>query len=128
VSNVVRWIFQDLETNETYQVELNPNEMSSYMFSKGFDFAHYGTGRVRGVQSRREPVDLTFGGVVRTKSHHDALIEWQQKPGKVRVTDHLGRTFEMMIRSLDMLDRRPTGTNSWRFRYTFNCLLLRRVT
>jgi hypothetical protein len=127
MTDVVRWVFQDMETNETYRVEINPNEMSGYVFPKSFNFARYGSGRLRGVQGRREPLDLTFGGVVRTKTHHDRLLEWQRKPGKVRVTDHLGRTFEMMIKSVDMIDRRPTGSTTWRFRYTFNCLLLRRV-
>lgn len=120
--NVVRWKFLDVRTNEEHTVELNPNTASSYRFDNQFDFAGN-----RGVRGRRNPVEWTFGGVVRKQGHHDSLIDWQRHPGKVRVTDHLGRTFEVMIRSLDMRDRRPAGDDTWRFEYTFNCLLLRRV-
>lgn len=136
--NVVRWRFKDMRTDEIYTVEINPNEMGSYGFSRVIDFAlhsrddsHHSEStrqaRVLGVKAPRQPVDWTFGGVVRSETHHDKLIDWQKRPGKVRVTDHLGRTFEVMMKSLDMTDRRPAGDDTWRFRYTFNCLLLRRV-
>lgn len=125
---VIRWRLQEMETGEAYTVEINPNQMGNYVFPKSFEFALYGGSRVRGIRSAREPMEWTFGGVVRAKTHHDALIHWEKKPGKVRITDHLGRTFEVMIRSLDMKDRRPSGDDTWRFQYTFNCLLLRRIT
>jgi hypothetical protein len=126
--DVVRWRLQDMLTNEVHTVELNPNQMGGYLFPKSYDFAVYGGGRMRGVRAPSTPVEWTFGGVVRTESHHDSLITWERKPGKVRVYDHLGRTFEVMIRSLDMRDRRPSSGSTWRFEYTFNCLLLRRIT
>jgi hypothetical protein len=124
--DVVRWRFQDMLTNEIHTVELNPNQMSGYLFPKSFEWA--GGSRKQGVRVPRQPLDWTFGGVVRTEGHHDSLIDWQRRAGKVRITDHLGRTFEAMIRSLDMRDRKPAGDNTWRFEYTFNCLLLRRTT
>ena len=125
--DVVRWKFLEVETSLEYTVEINPNKMSSYRFSREYDWARHDQARMRGVRSNRQPKDWTFGGVVRTETHHDALIEWQRKPGKVRVTDHLGRVFEVMMRSVDMIDRRPSGDNTWRFEYQFNCLLLRRI-
>lgn len=136
--NVVRWQLKDMRTDEVHTVEINPNEMGSYLHDKAFDFAPYRlhsprssaprrSARVVGVRAPRQPVDWTFGGIVFTKSHHDALMDWYDRPGKVRVTDHLGRTFEVMMRSLEMLDRRQTPSNAWKFKYTFNCLLLRRV-
>jgi hypothetical protein len=126
--DVVRWKFQDVLTNEVYTVEINPNQMGGYVLPKRFEFATYGGARVRGVRSPAQPLEWTFGGVVRTETHHDSLIDWQRRSGKVRITDHLGRTFEAMIRSLDMKDRKPAGDDTWRFEYTFNCLLLRRIT
>lgn len=124
---VVRWQLEEVETDEVVTLELNPNEMASYTFPREFEFAKNDDSRMRAVKARRAPLSWSFGGVVRTQAHHDLLVEWQQKPGKVRVTDHLGRTFEVMMSSLDMRDRRATLANSWRFTYTFNCLLLRRI-
>ncbi len=129
-ANVVRWKFKDMRTNEVYTVEINPNEMSGFRFPREIDFAPYRSSYrgVVGVKAPRRPVDWSFGGVVRSETHHDKLIDWQKRPGKVRITDHLGRVFEVMIRSLDMVDRRPAGEDTWRFRYTFSCLLLRRIS
>lgn len=125
--DVVRWKLQDMLTNEVHTVELNPNEMGGYLFPKSFEFGVFGGGRVRGMRAPRQPLEWTFGGVVRTETHHDSLINWHDRAGKVQVTDHLGRTFEVMIRSLEMKDRRPAGNDTWRFQYVFNCLLLRRT-
>lgn len=126
--DVVRWIFEEVETSETYTVEINPNEASSHRFGRELLPAPRGGGRTLAFQTARQPLDWTFSGVVRAESHHDELIEWQKKPGKVRVTDHLGRTFEVMMRAVDMIDRRPSGDNTWRFQYNFSCLLLRRIS
>lgn len=124
--NVVRWSFQDMETNDVYVVELNPNTMSGFTFSRSFRWARSGT-RAAGLMDNRQPGNFQFGGVVRSESHHDALIEWQKRGGKVRITDHLGRVFEVMIKSLAMTDRRPAGSDTWRFQYQFDCLFLRRT-
>lgn len=125
---VIRWQLRDMLTNEKHTVEINPNEMGSYIHDKSFDFAKYKSRRVVGVRAPRQPIEWTFGGIVFRKDHHDSLVDWHDRSGKVRVTDHLGRTFEVMIKSLEMLDRRQTGSNAWRFKYRFNCLLLRRIT
>lgn len=128
MTNVVRWQFQDLRTNEVHTVALNPNKMSGLTFGRSIEWGS-GTadGRPVGLMSSPDPTPFSFSGIVRTKTHHDTLVDWQKRPGKVRVTDHLGRAFEVMIRSLDMTDRTQTATNAWRMSYQFDCLLLRRI-
>lgn len=123
----VRWQFEDMLTSEVYTVELNPKEADTFRFAKSFEFSLEGGDRVRSMRQPRQPISWNFGGVVRSETHHDALISWQKRPGKVRVTDHLGRTFEVMMQGLDLQDRRPAGNDTWRFRYTFSCLILRRI-
>jgi hypothetical protein len=128
MTDVVRWKFQDLRTNEVHTVEINPNEMTGFAFGRSFgSWGRLADGRMAGLMSSRDPAPFSFGGIVRTQTHHDSLIDWQQRPGKVRVTDHLDRVFEIMIRSLDMTDRTLTAANRWRFTYSFDCLLLRRI-
>lgn len=128
MTDVVRWRFQDLRTNEVHTVQLNPNKMAGLNFSRSLEWGSRTTdGRPTGLMSSRDPQSFSFGGVVRTQSHHDSLIDWQKRPGKVRVTDHLGRVFDVMIRSLDLTDRTLTASNRWRFSYQFDCLLLRRI-
>lgn len=128
MSSVVRWQLLEVSTGDTYTVEVNPNQMGNYNFSKNLRFSLHGDGRVRGLQTRREPSDWSFSGVLQRKSQHDALVDWAKRRGKIRVTDHLGRTFEAMVKNIDMRDRRSLTNGAYRFRYTFNTLLLRRLS
>lgn len=123
----VRWTFEDLETSETWIVPINPNEATSHRPLKELSYGIGHDGRVRTRQRAPQPVEWSFGGVIRTQEHHDLLTEWSKKPGKLRVTDHLGRTFEIMISSIEIEDRTPTPSVPWRLRYTMNALLLRRI-
>lgn len=111
---------------------LNPNSMTSVTFDKQLDTfvggVHNTLTEVRTIQSAAPAKDWSFGGVIRTKAHYDGLVYWAKKSGKVRVTDHLGRTFEVLIRQFDPEDRKPTGTVAWRLQYTMKTLLLRRVS
>lgn len=127
--SVVRWIFQEVSTGTTHTVEINPNKASSPMLPKTLTFSSRldSAGRIAGVSEKVRPKDWTFEGVIFTQTHHDALIEWAKKPGKVRITDHLGRTFEVMMQKIQVTDRRPTPLNDWRFTYSFACLVLRRI-
>jgi hypothetical protein len=125
--NVVRWLLQEVETGDSYTVEFNPNKASSYRGARSFDFTRGVGGRVRSFKSQDGPVPWTWGGVIQSKAHHDALEAWGKKKGKVRVTDHLGRTFEVMMKGARISDRRQTGANAWRFTYEMDCLLLRRI-
>lgn len=125
---VVRWILEDPLLDETYEMHLNPNEATNFRKSKALEHAVGLQGRVSSKAAPPRPVDWEFGGVIRTEAHHDELIRWQKKPNKLRVTDHVGRTFEIMLRAIEIKDRTPTPTTPWRFTYTMRTMLLRRIS
>ena len=81
-----------------------------------------------GMDKAIGPVEWTFGGVLLTKDHYDSLLEWTKKLTVVRITDHLLRTFEVIITRFDPVERLPTATRAWRADYTMTCLLLKEVT
>lgn len=132
--SVIRWVFEDTETSESVRLPLNPKEMSSPFPARELAFAwtahaEQGIGRARIFdRTRSTPVEWSFGGVILYKSHYDLLLDWAQRMNLLRVTDHLGRTFEIIIQSLDVRERQRTmATQEWRADYTMTCLLLKEV-
>jgi hypothetical protein len=124
----VRWTFTDTETDETITVPVNPNKMSSPTAARTLKWSHAPDGVLRGIDTGAErPVSWTFSGVIFTKSHYDLLLTWAQRDTVLEISDHLGRTFEVIIEQYDPVERRPTGTKPWRATYTISCLLLREI-
>lgn len=132
---VQRWIFEDLEAGETYTHPINPREAGSPFAARTLTFAQtsawsdvdHGLQRTRAFEAPAAPADWSFGGVIRTQEHHDALLAWSKKSNEVRVSDHLGRTFEVIIRSFRPVERRATPATPWRMTYTMQVLVLRRL-
>lgn len=124
-----RWVLRDTATNAEWTMPINPDSMSSPYQRRNLKFA-YGNARdprVRTFSGSRPPVEWEWGGVIRSKSHYDALVAWAEKSVAVDVTDHLGRTFRVFITEFNPTDRRPTPRASWRLRYAMKALILERV-
>ena len=128
---IVRWRFEDPATSEVWHVPINPKEMSSPTSPRSMRYAfgsYWGVDRIRGIDKPSGVTEWSFGGVLLTKEHYDSLLEWAQKLTVVRITDHLERTFEVIITRFDPIERLPTATRAWRVDYTMTCLLLKEVT
>lgn len=127
----VRWVFAD--STESWTVPINPDQMDSPHTTRDVQAANGGV-KVTAIRrprlfERPSPAkEFSFGGVIRTKEHYDELLRWTKKNGPIQISDHLGRTFEVLITSFAPTDRRVTQGVPWRARYTMTCLLLRRVT
>lgn len=131
--SVVRWKFVNTVDDTEVVLPLNPNEMSSPTNTRSLQFAWTSResfeGRPRLIDSGiTTPTEWTFGGVMKTKAHYDLLLEWAKLAQILRVTDHLGRTFEIIITKFSPVPRRQSALNDWRYTYTMNCLLLKEVT
>lgn len=133
MSVVVRWTFQDLVTGESWEVPINPNTAGSPFSVKPITTAQAasleggGIHRTRMFQAPSVPQPWEFGGVIRTQAHHDELLRWAEKSNEVRISDHLGRTFEVIINQFEAIDRRPTQNLPWRMTFTMRVLVLGRV-
>lgn len=126
-----RWTFTEVATTATYTVPINPDAMSSPTQERQASTAFGISGgrvRPRTLMSPPQAKEWEFSGAIRTQEHHDALLEWSRKDGLVRVTDHLGRVFEVMFTSFQPTERQPTRSTPWRLRYTMKALLLRRIS
>lgn len=122
---MLRWVFLDTVTTETYTVPMNPKAMTSPFLSHAttpgtrspVDLRFYGTRR-----AIRPAKEWQFSGLVRTQGHHDALVYWASKTNLLNITDHYGRTFAVRIRSIDMQDRKANRQVPWRLQYTVTAL------
>jgi hypothetical protein len=135
---VQRWTLQDPATAESWTFQFNPNQMTSVHAPKSLTIfsnapvynpatePRAGMGRV--FQRSDEPYEWSFSGVIREQEHHDDLIYWTRKTGKLVITDHFGRQFTIRLLALDLNERRPTARRAWRFEYTVKALMYGQIT
>lgn len=124
----VRWVFTDTDTAETATVELNPNKMDTPTTPRSLTWGFSSDGVLRGVDLGNDsPAEWSFSGAILTKSHYDLLLSWAQRDEILHVTDHLARTFEVLIRQFDPVERLPNATRPWRADYAMTCLLLKEI-
>lgn len=128
----VRWKFYDIAAEESVTLPLNPNQMSGTKKPRNLTWAQgarRGLDRPRGIDlSADSPHEITFGGVVFTEEHYLLLLNWIKRVTVIRITDHLGRSFEVLLQKFDPVERLPTARRPWRVDYTMSCLLLREVS
>ena len=128
---VVHWRFDDPDSGDHWTFVVNPNKMSSPFAARNLTLAHgtkAGPRRIRAVDNAPSaPKSWTFSGYYYTKAHHDTLWQWATRDSMTRVTDHLGRTFEVIIESFNPVDRRPRANAMWRGQFEMTCLVLREV-
>jgi hypothetical protein len=126
-----RWTFTEPISGDTWMVPINPNSMTAPSFARNLTFAYgskWGQERIRAIDKATQPREWSFSGVLLTKDHYDSLLEWSQKLALVRISDHLGRTFEVVITQFDPIERLPTPKRPWRVDYTITCMLLKEIT
>lgn len=72
-------------------------------------------------QGQRETGTFTFSGLILEEAEYTALAAWFERPGVVRITDDLGRTFDVVIASFTP-KRLPSG--DWHHSYTVSALIV----
>lgn len=126
----MRWTLSDPATSETWAMPINPDAMTSPFPGKSIVTAYgsrRGRRRPRTVMTPPPIVEWEWEGVIRTEAHYDQLHTWATKGREVHVTDHLGRTWEVLLQAFIPEDRKPTPQTPWRMRYSMRSLILRRV-
>lgn len=128
---VTRWIFHELASAQRITLPRNPDQAASPLpqrhirWARGVSSAS-GMG-ARGFAEMPQTTKWQFGGSISTQAHHDLLVDWCQRPGLIWVTDHLGRTFEVLFTGIEITERGVTPASKARFRYVAKAELLREV-
>ena len=136
----VRWQFHDSHESESWTLPMNPNAMTSPHAMRQYKYGHgvdRGLNRIRVFELPHDPISWEFSGYIRTKQHHDELRRWADKQHEIEITDHLDRTFEVIIQHYAPEDRvigevplssSLSDERRWRMRYKMTALILRRVS
>lgn len=132
---VHRWQLHDPSTSETYVFQRNPNKMTSphpkkatTIFSRNFNFVDEKLGVGRVIQFRQEPYEWQFSGDIRTEAQYEDLRDWTRRVGRLELTDHFLRVWEVRFDSVEIDELRPRKTNYWRFGYTAKAIIYGRIS
>jgi hypothetical protein len=122
-----RWTFTDPVLNETWQMPVNPRQMTTPHPSKALETL--GTAGIPLTRrTGRSPVEWTFNGVIRGQAMYEELRRWSNKPNFLLVRDHFQRTWEVMFIELNITEQRPSAKETWRATYQARTFLTRRVS
>lgn len=123
---VERWLLHDPGAVESVRLPLNPNKMDSPTRPRNMTwaFSSFGDQKIRGFDTPGPATDWNFSGVLLTEAHYTLLLDWTKRLVPLHITDHLGRTFEVVIKKYDPVERPTSRLRPWRCDYTITCLLL----
>lgn len=122
---VVRWTFQDLQTDEVWTFPFNASEGGTPKESKSIDIQSSTGINAQPIlfEGPRKPKTGTFSGTTITQEHHEKFKEWFTKPYPIRFTDDLHRVFDIVIQDYD-----PTRVRAprqpWRHKYVITYIIL----
>lgn len=101
---VVKWVFTDTVTLDTYTLEINPNEGAAPERAK--QLANTPTvapgGRPILSEGQDNPTRFDFSGTLLSEEQHDALWEWWDRRVIVKITDDFERDWYVYIERLRM--------------------------
>lgn len=129
--SVIRWVLEDVGAVESIVLPLNPNKMDAPTRGRNMTWAWgtaWGQDRMRGIDNPGPAPQWTWSGFLFTESHYNLLLAWTKRLARLYLSDHLGRTFEVVIQKFDPVERLPTAKHPWRVDYTMTCLLLKEIT
>lgn len=97
--SVVRWIFFDPGTSETYVFAVNPSEGGTQGYKKTFTYQNTSApdGKTLIFQGRPAVGTLEFKGTIFQQVELDTFVAWWQKQNQITLTDDLGRIFYIVI-------------------------------
>lgn len=127
----LRWILTEEATDESWNMPINPNKMDALPRAKQLTHAYPSRNnqdRWRTFKSPPTPKTISWSGRIRTQAHYEALDEWGKKPGVVIVTDHLNRTWRVMMIAFRPDRKAGRRTTDYRMGYTMQVQWLERVS
>lgn len=121
----VAWLFTDTVVPATYSWPVNPNDGASPSYRK--KISHQSTlapdSAALVYEGQGDPVQFSFSGTILTEEQYSAFVTWWKKRYPVRITDDLGRTFDVVF--VDFEPKRVrSSTYPYRHTYQANCLVL----
>lgn len=120
----IRWTFTDPVAGDSYTMDMNPNAMSSLGGPLQVRAAGImPKGKVLLYGRPALPTDWEFTGVLRTQAQYEAFVDWMDRPNRIHLTDHLGRTLTIQMKSFAPVGGRARRGVPWRHTYSIKALV-----
>lgn len=119
---VQRWTFHEPVDDETYTVQINPNEGGTPAWVKTLHEQTTLGGRSVISEGPPEPQRIDASGVILDRDHLEGLVNLWRKRRQVLLTDDLGRQWWVYVTSLQPTRRR--SRRAWRHDYQISCVVL----
>jgi hypothetical protein len=126
----MRWSIEDVATGETFRFQHNPKAMGSVAQPHRTTSLRASPidGKIRAQRQPDGPFPWQFSGKVRTALEYKHLVDWCGRQNRVRITDHLGRTHEVLMQAFEATPVERSGNgNPWLFAYTVKAIYYRRI-
>ncbi len=122
---VVRWIFTDPVTTDTYTVPVNPNKGGTPTRNKNITYLNTAGpgGNVLAFEGRDDTQQIQVSGVILEQAHLDAFNTWFDKRYQITVTDDLSRVFSIYITNFDAT-RINSRSHPWKHEYTLSYVII----
>jgi hypothetical protein len=122
---VVRWVFTEPATSDTYTVEINPNDGGTPGVAKSFQFSDTCApdGQTVVFEGRDKPQTMDLSGVILHETHLQALYEWTQKRNPIVIKDDLLREFTVVIEEFTPT-RKRSALYPWKHEFRLKATLL----
>lgn len=119
------FVFYDPVTTDSYSLPINPNAGGSPSRSKNLSFESTSApgGRALIFEGQDSIPQMNYSGVILSEELYNKLFEWYEKRNIIQVTDDLGRTFDVYIKSFSP-DRVRSVSHEWRHTYSMELVVL----
>lgn len=122
---VVRWVFDDPNTLESWTFAVNPSQGGSPSYDKNLGYQNTSApdGKVISFEGRDNPQPFEFSGTLFTEDEYNTFVTWWNKRYQIQVTDDLGRTFTIEIKSFRPTRRRAIQ-HPWKHDYEVSATIV----
>ena len=105
-TNRIAWTFYDGTT--TYSLPVNPESASMPSLTKTISKQNTAAGAQILYEGRQEPKKISFSGVILLEEHFRAFQDWAVKGKQIRITDDLGQSDWVFLKSFSPMGRNST--------------------
>lgn len=119
----VGWWFRELNSDDEYEMPINPLDVQMGGVKKRFTTEYTASGRPLTYEGRPEVGTVSLSGTVLTELHFRTLQSWAAKKKQIQVTDDLGRRFMFLIERFEP-KRRYHSHFPWRHEYSLSGIIL----
>ncbi len=125
MADLVRWTFYDIVTDTSYTFSINPSEGGTPSQKKHITYTATTapSGKTLMFEGARDALILEWTGVIIEQAHLEAMQAWWNNSHQIRLTDDLGRVWQIIITDFEP-KRIRNSERPWKHTYTMRATVV----